>query len=85
MYSAELRDAVMDSEHQRAAECRDEVTEMPAAELALATLTQAEDAGVLGQNARLKHVPHHCNAVIFGYFRSDGTKPSIKVRARDAA
>jgi len=69
VYGAELRGTVVDSEHQRAAECRDEVTEMPAAELALAMLTEAEDAPVLNQNTGLKHVPHHRNAVIFGHFR----------------
>src|SRR5690242_14327907 len=57
---------------------------MPAAELALATLAEAQDAIVLSQNARLEHVPHHRNAVIFGYLRHDGAEPSIEVRARDA-
>jgi hypothetical protein len=54
MHTAKLRSTVMDSEQQRAAECRDQVTEMSAAELALTMLTQTEDAAVLSQNACLK-------------------------------
>jgi hypothetical protein len=37
------------------------------------------------RNAGLKHVPYHRNAVVFGHLRHDGTKPSIEVRARNAA
>ena len=57
MYRPELRRAVTDREHQRTSERRDEVAEMPAAEISLATHTQTEHTAVFGQNAYLKHHP----------------------------
>jgi hypothetical protein len=84
VYGPELRRAMTNREHQRTSERRDEVAEVPAAELSLATHTQTEHTAVLGQNAYLQHVPHHSNAVGLGDLRRNGPQPSVEVRACDA-